>query len=79
MGRPGATLTGMALSDDQWQTIGEAVYDHVTKEADARDKRDERFQRDLIDVHRQGWKQTAEAIYKGFGLIADAIRDHGRR
>lgn len=64
-----------ALSDDEIRTIGEAVYNHVTKEADARDKRDTAFQKDLIQAHRDGWKTTADAILKGFALIADALRD----
>lgn len=69
----------MALSEGEIQTIGTAVYDYVTKEADNRDQRDTQFQQDLVAIHRQGWKDTATAIYKGFELVAAAIRDHGRR
>lgn len=42
------------------------------KAADARN-------RDLVRVHQEGWTKVARAIDGGFRVLADAIRDHGRR
>ncbi len=64
----------MALDEQFLHDVGKSVYDWIgaeTKRADAAAQQN----RDLIAVHHEGWRQTSEAILKGFGLIADAIRN----
>lgn len=64
---------------DPWtEHIGNALWDWINDEAN-RDKAADQRNQNLVQVHRDGWKQTATAITKGLGAIADAIRDHGRR
>lgn len=79
-----ATLSGMDLDPNnplhntRWvKDIGDAVWNYVTKEAEARATAARKDAQDLTAVHREGWKNTAAAIERGFGLVADAIRAHG--
>ena len=64
--------------DHHWFANFLAELDTWIREEDKRQQADDRRSRDLIAIHRDGWKQTADAITKGFGLIADAIRASNR-
>lgn len=53
--------------------LGKRIDDHMQAET-KRQEDAERRSRDFVAVHRDGWRQTSDAIVKGFGLVADAIR-----
>jgi len=61
--------------DKEWS---DAVYNFVV---DARRHLDSQTKQklDLIETHHKGWLTVADAITKGLGSIADAIKQHGRR
>lgn len=73
---PAATLTTMG---DRKTDLENELYYYMTEGTDLREKAADERNRDLIQVHQDGWKTVATAITKGLGAIADAIRDHGRR
>ncbi len=56
--------------------LGKRVDEHLKAETQRHGAAEQR-NRDLLAVHRDGWRQTSDAIVKGFGLVADAIR-HSR-
>jgi hypothetical protein len=49
--------------------------DDITKVAEETERR----HKELVRAHTDGWKHVADALSGGLRLIADAIRDHGRR
>ncbi len=72
----GATLTHMA---DRRTDLENELWHYLTTGTQERDKAANQHNRDLVKVHQDGWKAVADAIAKGLGAIADAVRDHGRR
>lgn len=60
-----------AQFDREWSN---AVFDYVTKGEDEREKAADRRNAELVRVNREGWKSVADAITKGLGGIADALR-----
>jgi hypothetical protein len=73
---PAATLTCMG---DRRTDLENELYHFLTEGTDDREKAADQRSRDLAKVHADGWKSVADAIAKGLGAIADAVRDHGRR
>lgn len=73
------------LLDPKWvRDIGNAIYTYVldvdkrTEATVARHRELTDAQREANKIHREGWRLTSDAILRGFGLVADAIRQHGR-
>lgn len=68
------------LLDAQWvRTLGDEIYNQLCgREATERDRIADKRHRELVDTHREGWKNVATAITGGLGAIAAAIRDTHR-
>lgn len=69
----------MGLDDRYLRDLGNAVYNYVTKDADQRQTAADTKADELARIHREGWKNCADAIRAGFQAVADAIRDSNRR
>lgn len=61
------------LDDRAILDLANEAHDFFTSARDRKQVADQRHQ-ELLRVHQQGWKQVADALYRGLSEIAAAIR-----
>lgn len=78
---PGRTITTMdnPLEDGRWVTEKWNELWVFLRDADVRGDAAAKRHQELVNVHREGWRHLSDTLGGGVKLIAEAIRDHGRR